>query len=1417
MNKEYNLKLDLQFRCNNSKMIFDEFDENTSDFFMQIRRQGQEVDISNAIPTLLVLKPSGTAVSQILNIKDNLIYGNLKNSLKDEAGTYVAKLMLVEGDKKTFISNISYEVTENALLGKIDNDIVEDERYSVLIQLIERLSEIELQEESRKQAEQDRQLSEQNREKTIQDIQNKIDEALDKINNIGEGDFSTLATKEELNKLNKELEIHTHEEYATKEEVPTKISELENDKKYLTKIPSEYVTETELNSKGYLTEHQDISHLATKKELFSKDYNDLTNKPTIPSIDGLATKTYVNEEIEKIDVTSQLGDYAKKTDIPVVPTKISAFSNDKGYLTSVPGEYVTETELNNKGYLTEHQDISGKADKTELHSHSNKTVLDNITSAKVTEWNNKSTFDGNYNSLTNKPTIPTVSNDLTNTLKSNYDKAYTHSQSSHAPTNAQKNSDITKAEIEAKLVGNITSHTHSQYLTEHQDLSNYATKEYVRNEIAKIDTSIDIVNSVEEMTDTTKQYVYSGTNTWWRYRKVTISAGGVLPNIDNAIKWSTTEVVLNKRLNSSRAEVDAPGCAIFYFTFNDKMKNILNTVDPVWIRMKGCSMYKTSGNNTDTKVVTWSSSGTNGITATPSSQVLMYEETKDGIKNDPCTPTVNYTNNKTTPVFASKFGYYNTTVSDNSTNKKSTLYTYAIDGKLALSLIVNFASATAITESDLENVYITFNEPIVSYEEQTISEWYDTGIEYNPNDDSLIVELKTRVNDVELKTNDLETRVIKLEKDTPSNNGGNETTTSTLPSYWKNRLDEISLKIDALQKEYGVDAFQFLWASDIHSVPGSAPNDTSNIGNICRYMMDKHNIPFLALSGDIMSQGSHSKVEYVWNEYDKLNAMLSPIRNDEFLATKGNHDGAWGSPVDGVYYLNNIGTKELFNAFYRRQTLDRNRVFGKDGTYFYVDCPNVRFYMLNTHTDGDGSENSDGSAVYNPMKHFVLGNEQLNWIANSLLTVQEGQKVIFMGHAPTRYCLDGSIFENMIASYKNRNSYEGTVNITGQYWGTDEKYSKVSVNKDFANAKGDLVGYFHGHIHKDTISVDGYYPVISITTGGGDLRDDYLVNGTLTRVKGTPTETAIDLVTVTSDYIYLTRIGSGYDRKYNRLTKEITIDYDSAYIPPTEDEENGGDTNDELKPSNLFDINGDGYVAWDGSKMYTNWIPYTTATTGSKLSTVYHIKGGTPYKFQFKYASGSETSLIYCTNANSLANVTSDYSDEVKLFQHDFTDGNGTGFMIRFEIRTDCTENLIIQADKPIGDDGLTQGEITSEVTWIADKRISSSSGGYSDLTGCYASSDIPCKNGDVIRIYGASEWRYYAYVAGYRSDNVFTGVISMETSSTGANDYIEVIKSTDNTLTITVIHDSISYIRVCNKDGLVPSKIRISRNIELQ
>ena len=69
-----------------------------------------------------------------------------------------------------------------------------------------------------------------------------------------------------------------------------------------------------------------------------------------------------------------------------------------------------------------------------------------------------------WNSVTGKPGTFTPTLGVTSTTAFRGDHgntAYQHSQAAHAPSNAQKNSDITKAEIEAKLTGTITSHAHN--------------------------------------------------------------------------------------------------------------------------------------------------------------------------------------------------------------------------------------------------------------------------------------------------------------------------------------------------------------------------------------------------------------------------------------------------------------------------------------------------------------------------------------------------------------------------------------------------------------------------------------------------------------------------------------------------------------------------------------------------------------------------------------------------------------------------------------------------------------------------------------------------------------------------------------------------------------------------------------------
>ena len=234
---------------------------------------------------------------------------------------------------------------------------------------------------------------------------------------------------------NTEVDL-TH--YATKSELPTKVSQLQNDSRFITleevpetdlsayakktdipdvsgfitSIPSEYVTESELNAKGYLTAEDLPESIDTSRFLTKVDNNDqymwyatttnanqviqnhvpiekidskldvvvggkTLNNNTIAVREGLqirvpeaptnaghaASKAYVDKAIAAIPEVD-LSSYAKKTDIPTVPTKTSQLTNDSNFLTAVPSEYVTETELNNKGYLTQHQSLEGYATKT---------------------------------------------------------------------------------------------------------------------------------------------------------------------------------------------------------------------------------------------------------------------------------------------------------------------------------------------------------------------------------------------------------------------------------------------------------------------------------------------------------------------------------------------------------------------------------------------------------------------------------------------------------------------------------------------------------------------------------------------------------------------------------------------------------------------------------------------------------------------------------------------------------------------------------------------------------------------------------------------------------------------------------------------------------------------------------------------
>ena len=133
LDRNYNLKLDLQFRCNNQTMKFNQFDNNTSDFFIKISNSGKDFNIEKAIVILASIKPSGKVESQLIEVKNDVIYADLKPSMRDEIGIYTAQAMLILEDERVVTDTISYEVNEDNIISAFIEDAESQEDYKFKI------------------------------------------------------------------------------------------------------------------------------------------------------------------------------------------------------------------------------------------------------------------------------------------------------------------------------------------------------------------------------------------------------------------------------------------------------------------------------------------------------------------------------------------------------------------------------------------------------------------------------------------------------------------------------------------------------------------------------------------------------------------------------------------------------------------------------------------------------------------------------------------------------------------------------------------------------------------------------------------------------------------------------------------------------------------------------------------------------------------------------------------------------------------------------------------------------------------------------------------------------------------------------------------------------------------------------------
>lgn len=167
-------------------------------------------------------------------------------------------------------------------------------------------------------------------------------------------------------------------------------------------IPISKFSKAEHEHKEY-AKTSDIPSLdgyAKTTDLFSKDYNDLTNKPSIPSIAGLASTSYVDTKVAGIVNSAPAA-------LDTLNELSKALGNDANFSATVAtqiGNKVDKVDgkgLSTNDYTTaEKNKLAGIAEGANNYSHPSTHPASMITGLS------KVATSGSYNDLTDKPTIP---------------------------------------------------------------------------------------------------------------------------------------------------------------------------------------------------------------------------------------------------------------------------------------------------------------------------------------------------------------------------------------------------------------------------------------------------------------------------------------------------------------------------------------------------------------------------------------------------------------------------------------------------------------------------------------------------------------------------------------------------------------------------------------------------------------------------------------------------------------------------------------------------------------------------------------------------------------------------------------------------------------------------------------------------
>lgn len=321
-------------------------------------------------------------------------------------------------------------------------------------------------------------------------------------------------------------EILNSKGYAKTSEIPTPYNDSEV-KQRLTNLESidtsKFITDEKLESKGYLKSHQDITGLATKEEIANlvtndqleakhyitgtalenyalksdipQGYNDTEVKERLTVLENKQDKdTVYNDtelrtrvsELEQRPIATPYNDTPLKERVEVLENKVD---KDTVYNDEPIKERLTTLEskpnVDLTGYATK-EELKGKVNTSDYDTFKSMVVTKGYLESKnyLTEQYNDKPLTDRVVALENKRDNDTIYDDSelkrrVTTLETRTENLVTKEEL-HEATEIDYSNIVTTDELEAKHYVTETELNNKGFLTQHQDISNLATKEEIK-------------------------------------------------------------------------------------------------------------------------------------------------------------------------------------------------------------------------------------------------------------------------------------------------------------------------------------------------------------------------------------------------------------------------------------------------------------------------------------------------------------------------------------------------------------------------------------------------------------------------------------------------------------------------------------------------------------------------------------------------------------------------------------------------------------------------------------------------------------------------------------------------------------------------------------------------------------------------